>query len=290
MSKIEAVGNEAAVEREKFEAVCRSLYQNIALGRLQWNPEVYVLDQVQFAWKVWLAALSGTTAPTKPDSDHVAGGSCEQPSGLKGSIPDHLIGLRKMAMQATSGPWSVYVEVVPDKQQAKDELLKLVDGTPNYGGYLPMIVSSNGLASAVTGCGKDAKENAYFIAAANPAAVLEMIGLIEELNGEAVYWRDKYESAVQSGREATANPSGQIEKNVVAAPTKGEARDAERLDWLEQRQIGVYPVTQLVRDPCTTVDGPRYIERQEHVGWTANTNLQDSPTIREAIDAAMQKQ
>jgi hypothetical protein len=127
-------------------------------------------------------------------------------------------------------------------------------------------------------------------------AMFSAIGYTEEYalqwpneKASVTFLRFLVERGFQPG-SPTANPSGQIEKDLVAAPTKGEARDAERLDWLEQRQIGVYPVTQLVRDPCTTVDGPRYIERQEHVGWTANTNLQDSPTIREAIDAAMQKQ
>lgn len=63
-------------------------------------------------------------------------------------------------------------------------------------------------------------------------------------------------------------------------------RDAERLNWLEQNQSGVYPVTERVRVPTTTMT-PRYIDEWRFVGWSVSSRFDELPNIRNAIDAAL---
>jgi len=63
-------------------------------------------------------------------------------------------------------------------------------------------------------------------------------------------------------------------------------RDAERLNWLEQNQSGVYPVTERVRVPTTTMM-PRYIDEWRFVGWSVSSRFDELPNIRNAIDAAL---
>ena len=63
-------------------------------------------------------------------------------------------------------------------------------------------------------------------------------------------------------------------------------RDAERLNFLEVTQTGVYHVTERVRVPATTTDR-RWVDEWRFVGWSAALRDDELPTIREAIDAAM---
>lgn len=64
------------------------------------------------------------------------------------------------------GPWSVYIEVVGNRFAAMQELCRLVNGTTEFSGKLPMVVLPNGLCVAVTGCGPDGEASARLIAAA----------------------------------------------------------------------------------------------------------------------------
>ena len=63
-------------------------------------------------------------------------------------------------------------------------------------------------------------------------------------------------------------------------------RDAERLNFLEATQTGVYHVTERVRVPATTTDR-RWVDEWRFVGWSAANRDDELPTVREAIDAAM---
>lgn len=62
--------------------------------------------------------------------------------------------------------------------------------------------------------------------------------------------------------------------------------DAERLDWLEAHNESLYRVTQAVRVPLTTTE-PRYEEREQFLGWSVGSRTDELPTVRAAIDAAM---
>jgi hypothetical protein len=73
--------------------------------------------------------------------------------------------LREASQRATERPWGVYVELTPTLEDARRELSQLVDGTPEFSGSVVMI-SANGLAPAVTGCGATSEINAHFIVAA----------------------------------------------------------------------------------------------------------------------------
>lgn len=62
--------------------------------------------------------------------------------------------------------------------------------------------------------------------------------------------------------------------------------DTERLDWLQQRQETVYRCTHQERRPTTSMHRP-YETVQVFDGWAVLHDQEPTPTIREAIDAAM---
>ena len=66
----------------------------------------------------------------------------------------------------TPGPWSIHFQPVISKPMAALELSKLVEGTQEFSGVLPMVVGPGGLCTAVTGCGPAGVANARLIAAA----------------------------------------------------------------------------------------------------------------------------
>lgn len=86
--------------------------------------------------------------------------------------------LERLYAEASQGEWGVYSEpTTPD--DAKRELATLVDGTPEFSGEFVML-SCDGLAPAVTGCGKRSRVNAELIAAMH-AALPELIRSAREL-------------------------------------------------------------------------------------------------------------
>lgn len=76
------------------------------------------------------------------------------------------------------------------------------------------------------------------------------------------------------------------EIDALRAELADAKRDAERLNFLEASQTGVYHVTERVRVPATTTDR-RWVDEWRFVGWSAALRDDELPTIREAIDAAM---
>lgn len=88
--------------------------------------------------------------------------------------------LRRLATEATPGPWTIHTEEVCSPIVAAMELSKLVHGSV-FVPVLPMVVGSNGLATAVTGCGPTSVANAAYIAATSPDVVLGLLGDIDRL-------------------------------------------------------------------------------------------------------------
>lgn len=88
--------------------------------------------------------------------------------------------LRRLATEATPGPWTIHTEEVCSPIVAAMELSKLVHGSV-FVPVLPMVVGSNGLATAVTGCGPTSVANAAYIAATSPDVVLALIDRLAEV-------------------------------------------------------------------------------------------------------------
>lgn len=95
--------------------------------------------------------------------------------------------LRRLATEATPGPWTIHTEEVCSPIVAAMELSKLVHGSV-FVPVLPMVVGSNGLATAVTGCGPTSVANAAYIAAISPDVVLALIDRLAEVekDGRAI--------------------------------------------------------------------------------------------------------
>ena len=88
--------------------------------------------------------------------------------------------LRRLATAATPGPWTIHTEEVCSPIVAAMELSKLVHGSV-FVPVLPMVVGSNGLATAVTGCGPTSVANAAYIAAISPDVVLTLLADLDAL-------------------------------------------------------------------------------------------------------------
>lgn len=88
--------------------------------------------------------------------------------------------LRRLATEATPGPWTIHTEEVCSPIVAAMELSKLVHGSV-FVPVLPMVVGSNGLATAVTGCGPTSVANAAYIAAVSPDAILALLADLDAL-------------------------------------------------------------------------------------------------------------
>lgn len=96
--------------------------------------------------------------------------------------------LRRLATEATPGPWTIHTEEVCSPIVAAMELSKLVHGSV-FVPVLPMVVGSNGLATAVTGCGPTSVANATYIAAASPDVVLALIDRLAEVEKDAARYQ-----------------------------------------------------------------------------------------------------
>jgi len=86
--------------------------------------------------------------------------------------------LRVLAEAATPGPWTIYTDEVISPIVAAMELSKLAHGSV-FTPVLPMVVGSNGLVTAVTGCGPTSVANADFIAACSPDVLLALLDALE---------------------------------------------------------------------------------------------------------------
>ena len=86
--------------------------------------------------------------------------------------------LRTLAEAATPGPWTIHTEEVMSPIVAAMELSKLAHGSV-FTPVLPMVVGSNDLCTAVTGCGPTGVSNAAYIAACSPDVVLALLDALE---------------------------------------------------------------------------------------------------------------
>ena len=66
--------------------------------------------------------------------------------------------------------------------------------------------------------------------------------------------------------------------------------DKERLDWLESTQRGLFRVITVNRKQLTTTNSPYSEDHYEFLGWCVEEcGDEELPTVREAIDTAMDK-
>lgn len=86
--------------------------------------------------------------------------------------------LKEAASKATQGEWQVYEEHVSTKFDAMYIFSQLIQGTAGEQETLYML-SADGLCPALTGTGPNSKNNAEFIALANPANILALIAALE---------------------------------------------------------------------------------------------------------------
>ncbi len=64
--------------------------------------------------------------------------------------------------------------------------------------------------------------------------------------------------------------------------------DSERLDWLQDSEVGIYEVIRIDRRP-TTSNESRYEEHRVFLGWSVSSRDDECKTIREAIDIAIEE-
>lgn len=74
-----------------------------------------------------------------------------------------LIDLDRLHAEATPGDWLIYVERCSDRDQAKRECERLVDGTKGESVDFYMLTTEESVAPGVTGCGPTSKANAEWI-------------------------------------------------------------------------------------------------------------------------------
>lgn len=86
--------------------------------------------------------------------------------------------LRRLAEAATPGEWTVWAEKTPNKSDAIAEFAYQVENTENFSGTT-WLLNANGVCPASTGCGATSEANAAYIAAANPAVILEILDSLE---------------------------------------------------------------------------------------------------------------
>lgn len=98
--------------------------------------------------------------------------------------------LKRLADAATPGPWTVHSEDVSDKSAARAEFEYQLAHTEPFLGRMFML-NGGGKCPAMTGCGPTSEANAEFIAAANPATVLDMISRLTALEAENAKLREQ---------------------------------------------------------------------------------------------------
>jgi hypothetical protein len=191
-----------------------------------------------------------------------------------------LIELRKLAEAATPGAWAVFSEPVLSPFHAAMELSRLPHGTPEFQNTLAMVVDDRNLVTSVTGCGKYSEANAAYIAAANPAKVIELLDALEAQAAEIerlkklVVWNqeqreidlaigEKERNALRAELAAlkAQEPVGYVAAGFI---TLGEGRIKETSD--ESYKVPVYlhasPVAQEVGGLVEDAERLDWIERK----------------------------
>ena len=112
----------------------------------------------------------------------------------------NLKALKAAAEAATPGPWDVWAETTMTKEDAISELAFQVKHTPDqdFAGAV-YLLNADGKCPALTGCGPRSKENADFIALANPSTILSLIERCEELEGALRPFADTYRAKSDPG-------------------------------------------------------------------------------------------
>ena len=121
----------------------------------------------------------------------------------------NLTDLKALAEAATPGGWGVYAQPIADRQQAIDELAAQVSDTDPLADAL-YLLNAGGKCPATTGCGPTSRENAAYIVAASPAAMLPLIDALIE-------WREARLSLSDAGDMVTYRNRAPRLENAEAA-------------------------------------------------------------------------
>lgn len=104
-------------------------------------------------------------------------------------------GLRRLALAASPGPWTVWVENCPDRLAAASELSMQVRDTEPFVGKLYMLSDAKGKCPALTGCGPRSEANAAFLTAFDPPSILALLTRIESDAAEIARLREALASS-----------------------------------------------------------------------------------------------
>jgi hypothetical protein len=134
--------------------------------------------------------------------------------------------LDRLHAEATPGDWLVYVEHCTDREQAKRECERLVDGTKGESVDFYMLTTEEAVAPGVTGCGPMSRANAEWIATIHntfPSLSARVKELEETLRG-ILQEKQKQRDLMQSGAidkagtkagEAYEWAKGEIEREIA---------------------------------------------------------------------------
>lgn len=87
--------------------------------------------------------------------------------------------LKELAQAATPGPWNWGGTPVSTNEEAMAICRENIEATEKPGTHFCEVYLDDGRRTALVGNGPTGIANAAFIAAANPAAILELIALVE---------------------------------------------------------------------------------------------------------------
>ena len=156
--------------------------------------------------------------------------------------------LKETASKATQGEWQVYGKPVSTNFDAMYIFSRLIQGTVGEQDALYML-SADGLCPALTGTGPNSKNNAEFIAQANPANILALVEALEKAQTEntagAAGMVESYETTISMLRSRIA----ELEESHAQVI---HARDHYKALWRESLK-GARTVTVKLPELCVGV-------------------------------------
>ncbi|HEM8613989.1 TPA: ead/Ea22-like family protein [Citrobacter amalonaticus] len=145
--------------------------------------------------------------------------------------------LRQLAGKATKGEWVVFAKPTPTYFDAIHSLAALLNGTVGDQKTLYMI-DANGLCPALTGTGPNSANNAEFIAAANPATVLALLGELEKLQ-QANASQDDHINQQEDRIKSLEKKNGDLGKALGELETRGFSSAVSDVLAERRRQVTV---------------------------------------------------
>lgn len=129
--------------------------------------------------------------------------------------------LKETASKATQGEWQVYGKPVSTNFDAMYIFSRLIQGTVGEQDALYML-SADGLCPALTGTGPNSKNNAEFIAQANPANILALV--------EALEMARRYIEELREWNAGLAQESCECQQRIVELENQLKAAENNEID------------------------------------------------------------